>query len=70
MKNSLDLWLCSNLMWKVKACYSQKPLYRLISQGKMGILGGSFLAVFAELNHKVFHNSMSVDCATEQLLLS
>lgn len=44
-----------------------KTLYCLISQGKMGILGERFLAVFTELNHKVFHNSLSADCATEQL---
>ena len=49
---------------------SEKTLYCLISQGQIGILGARFLAVFTELNHKVFHNSVTVHCATEQLLFS
>lgn len=47
---------------------SEKALCCLISRGKTGILGERFLAVSTELNHEVFHNSVTVDCATEQLL--
>lgn len=49
---------------------SERALYCLISQGKIGILGERFLAVSMELNHKVFHNSVTVHCTTGQLLLS
>lgn len=49
---------------------SPKALHRLSPEVNMGALGERLLAVSTELNHKVFHNSVSVDCVTEQLLFA